>query len=62
MLNLANQELRRKERVLRDTKKRLEGLEGRNLENKNKNDLLALHKQLNESLKLVTAALEKSKH
>jgi hypothetical protein len=43
LLGLANQELRRKERVLRDLKKRLEQYEGPNRENKPK--LGNIHKQ-----------------
>ena len=43
-MKLANEQLRKKERLLRDAKKKLEGFEGRNLENKNKNDLLAIQK------------------
>ena len=48
LLQLANEQLRKKERLLREAKKKLEGLEGRNLENKSKNELLMLQKQLTD--------------
>ena len=46
MLVLANEQLRKKERLLREAKKKLETLEGRNIENKSKNELILLQKQL----------------
>ena len=44
MLVLANEQLRKKERLLREAKKKLETLEGRNIENKSKNELILLQK------------------
>jgi len=43
---VANEQLRKKERLLREAKKKLETLEGRNIENKSKNELILLQKQL----------------
>ena len=43
---IANEQLRKKERLLREAKKKLETLEGRNIENKSKNELILLQKQL----------------
>lgn len=48
LLKLANEELRKKEKLLRETRKRLDGFEGKNLENKSKNDLLQVQKQLSD--------------
>jgi len=44
LLDLANQELRAKERSLRDVQKRNEVYEGKNLDTKNKNDLQSAQK------------------
>jgi hypothetical protein len=44
VLKLANEELKKKERLLREAKKKIEGYEGKNLENKNKNELLLVQK------------------
>ncbi len=62
MLLVANEQLRKKERLLREAKKKLETLEGRNLENKSKNELILLQKQLADVSKLINFTLEKTKH
>ena len=59
---VANEQLRKKERLLREAKKKLETLEGRNIENKSKNELILLQKQLADVLKLINYTLEKAKH
>ena len=62
MLLIANEQLRKKERLLREAKKKLEALEGRNLENKSKNELILLQKQLADVSKIISYTLEKTKH
>jgi hypothetical protein len=62
LLLVANEQLRKKERLLREAKKKLETLEGRNLENKSKNELILLQKQLADVSKLINFTLEKTKH
>jgi len=58
LLNLANDELRKKEKLIRNLKSKVEVFEGRNIENKNQKDLNDAAKVLNESLKKVQNALD----
>jgi len=59
LLDLANEELRKKERNLRDVKKKQEIFEGKNLENKSDKDLEMARKQLTDALKLVSGILDR---
>ncbi len=59
MLELANEELRKKERSMREVKKKQEIYEGKNLENKSDKELDLARKQLTEALKLVSSVLDR---
>jgi hypothetical protein len=58
---LANQELRAKERSLRDVQKKNDVFEGKNLETKNKSDLQSAQKQLTDALKIINQLIEVKK-
>jgi hypothetical protein len=47
---------------LREAKKKIEGYEGKNMENKTKNELLLIQKQLSDAQRVVNSAIEKAKH
>jgi hypothetical protein len=59
LLELANEELRKKERSMREVKKKQEIYEGKNLENKSDKELDLARKQLTEALKLVSSVLDR---
>lgn len=59
LLELANTELRKKERRLRDTVKKQEIFEGKNLENKSEQDLELARRQLTDALKVINNILDR---
>ncbi|CDW79057.1 ankyrin repeat domain-containing [Stylonychia lemnae] len=61
LLDLANLELRAKERSLRDVQRKNDIYEGKNLETKNKLDLQTAQKQLADALKIINLLLEGKK-
>ena len=58
LLDLANQEMTRKELQLRDSKKKSDIYEGEGLEKRSKNELQQAQKQLGEVLKIVNQLLK----
>jgi hypothetical protein len=57
-LELANEELSRKEMQLRDSKRKSDILEGKGLEKSSKSELQQAQKQLGDALKIISSMLD----
>jgi hypothetical protein len=61
LLELANEELTRKELQLRDSKRKSDILEGKGLEKSSKSELQQAQKQLGDALKIISSMLDHQK-